>query len=370
MTLFNRALARAVKNRQNATMKNAIRAGMALLLLSSTACQSFYLLDQGIKNLDILEGAIEIESNGEPHVDGVDLNDEETEKLALIGQIRQFAAEELGLAVGNAYTSFYEVPDDAISYAVTAAHPLALVPYQWRFPFVGRVAYKGYFERADAEAEARRLHDEGWDIHISPVAAFSTLGWFDDPVLSTMLEYSAGGLADVIIHELAHRTVYFKNATDVNESMATLVGRHGTRLFLRKRYGDNSEQLQQYERNLRLNDFRSAILSRLRNDLDALYRSQFDADRKLLRKKELFAHASELLFPQAEHPESVLPPSNANIISRKQYSDHVELFAQVLDIFGGETRKFMAFLKELPDSDDPLPEIRKLLGLDESGQRT
>ena len=152
--------------------------------------------------------------------------------------------------------------------------------------------------------------------------------------------------------------------------MATLVGRHGTRLFLRKRYGDNSEQLQQYERNLRLNDFRSAILSRLRNDLDALYRSQFDAERKLLRKKELFAHASELLFPQAEHPEIVLPPSNANIISRKQYSDHVDLFAQVLDIFGGETRKFMAFLKELPDSDDPLPEIRKLLGLDESGQRT
>ena len=332
------------------------------LLALLTGCQSFYLIEQGFKNRGVMGEAVEIETSptGEIHVEGTDLDDDKQGKLRLIAEIREFAASELGLDVGDAYTTYYQVPDGAISHVVVAAHPLALAPYEWRFPIVGRVTYKGFFDREDAEAERDRLRDEGWDTHMGPVAAFSSLGWFDDPVLSTMLEYTDGDLADVIIHELAHRTVYFQNATDVNESMASVIGKRGAQLFLVTRYGEHSEQLDEFDALCASRATYREILRRLRFDLDALYRSNLADEQKLSRKEELFANASRLLYPDAENPESAIAPSNAFIIARKQYSDHVALFREVLAIFGGEPTRMMAFLKSLPESEDPLPALRDL----------
>jgi predicted aminopeptidase len=347
-------------------MKNLARALPSILLIAVlmvlSSCQSLYLIEQGYKNFGVMGGAVEIETpaTGAIRVEGFELSPEQQRKIALVNEIRQFAASELGLEVGDAYTTFYEVPEEAISHVVIAAHPLALIPYQWRFPIVGRVTYKGFFDLADAEDERARLREEGWDTHLGPVSAFSSLGWFDDPVLSTMLDYSDGDLADVIIHELTHRTVYFKNTTDVNESMATVIGQRGARLFLIQKFGEDSTELRELDDQTRWRAMRNEILRRLRFDLDALYRSTIDREQKLARKQEIFAHASRLLYPGAEQPADALAPSNAFVVGRKQYSDHRDLFEQVLEIFGGDPARMMAFLKSLSESEDPLPELRKL----------
>ena len=106
-------------------------------------------------------------------------------KLELVLAVRKFAANDLGLDVGDAYASFSIVPPGALLQVVSAAQKTKLVPYEWWFPIVGSVDYKGYFELVDAQAEAARLDGEGYDTYVRPSVAFSTLGWFDDPVLSS-----------------------------------------------------------------------------------------------------------------------------------------------------------------------------------------
>ena len=122
-------------------------------------------------------------------------------------------------------------------HVVSAAERTRLEPYEWWFPIVGSVDYKGYFELADAQAEASRLSGEGYDIYVRPSVAFSTLGWFDDPVLSSWLRADPVRIAELLIHELLHRTWYVSGETAFNESLATFVGHVGAVEFFRAHDG-------------------------------------------------------------------------------------------------------------------------------------
>ena len=151
------------------------------------------------------------------------------DKLRLVLRVRAFAEHELGFRVGGSYASLTEVSRPPIIHVLTAAPQTSLEPYTWWFPIVGRVAYKGYFNRALARAEARRLEARGYDTAIRTASAFSTLGWFDDPLLPHLLDYDPETLANVIFHELFHSTFYLTGHTAFNESLANFAG-HRPRL--------------------------------------------------------------------------------------------------------------------------------------------
>ncbi len=133
-------------------------------------------------------------------------------KLATVLAVRKFARDRLGLKVGGAYRTISQVDSGAIVWVVMAAPRDSLEPVSWWFPIVGRVPYRGYFDRGEAQAEAKSLEDAGYDTFVRPAVAFSTLGFFNDPLLSNLLNLSRVELAGVIIHELFHRT-FFSPAT-------------------------------------------------------------------------------------------------------------------------------------------------------------
>ncbi len=161
-------------------------------------------------------------------------------KLETVLSVRKFAAEQLGLNVGGAYQSIAPVDEGAVVHVVMAAPRDSLEPYTWWFPIVGSVPYRGYFDERDANAQAAELEAAGLDTLVRPAVAFSSLGFFDDPLLSNLLKLDRVELAGVIIHELFHRTYYLASDAMFDESAATYVGSAGAVAFFTSIEGESS----------------------------------------------------------------------------------------------------------------------------------
>ncbi|MDO8432409.1 MAG: aminopeptidase [Candidatus Binatus sp.] len=169
-----------------------------------------------------------------------DLSPEIREKLETVLAVRKFAEENLGLEVGGAYQTIAPVDNGAVVHVVMAAPRDSLRPYTWWFPIVGSVPYRGYFDPADANAMAASLESEGLDTMVRPAVAFSSLGFFDDPVLSNLLKLDRVELAGVLIHELFHRTYYLPSDAMFDESAATYVGSAGAIAFFAATEGESA----------------------------------------------------------------------------------------------------------------------------------
>ncbi len=289
-------------------------------------------------------------------------------KLDWVIQVKEFSAFEMGLESGDAYTTYYDTGGGPINYTVIASHPLALVPYLWHFPIAGTVPYKGYFDPAQAADERKRLLAEGWDAALLPVEAFSTLGWFSDPVLSTMFRLSRGKMAELLIHELTHRTLYFPDHSMLNESLATVVGRIGAERILQATFGENSDEIREYREEIDQEDLREEILNRLRGDLDALYRSRLPVEAKLNRKQEIFRTASLALW--RTEPDLRLLPTNALLILDREYRELNPKIQLALSKLGGEPRELIARLKSIRGSADPLSQLLDQLSSGDSREGT
>lgn len=166
-------------------------------------------------------------------------------KLELAIAARKFAEENLGLKATNNYTSFVQLDGDYVSYIVTAAPAYDLKPHLWTFPFTGAVPYKGYATKAEAIEEAKEFNPQEFDTHIRGVSAYSTLGWFDDPILSSMLKYRDYSLVNLIIHETVHATLYIEDNADFNERIATFIGNVGAEAYYLKTEGPQSKTLKE-----------------------------------------------------------------------------------------------------------------------------
>lgn len=169
-----------------------------------------------------------------------DLSEDVRAKLETVLAVRKFAAERLDLNVGGAYRSFAPVDQRAVIHVVMAAPRDSLEPYTWWFPIVGRVPYRGYFDATAASTEAQALETSGLDTMIRPAVAFSSLGFFSDPVLTNLLKLSRVELAGVLIHELFHRTYYLPSDAMFNESAATYVGSAGAVAFFAATEGESA----------------------------------------------------------------------------------------------------------------------------------
>lgn len=164
------------------------------------------------------------------------------QKLSIVNEIRNFAFDSLGLKYTENYTTYYDQHGKEILWVVTACAPYKFEPVTWSFPIIGSFTYKGFFDVDKAIALAKKLKGEGYDIEVSTVSGWSTLGWFKDPVLSNMLEGSVGSMANTIIHELTHGTIFVPDSMTFNENLASFVGRMGGKNFVQYKYGKGSQE--------------------------------------------------------------------------------------------------------------------------------
>ncbi len=292
------------------------------------------------------------------------------ERLGLSQEIRDFASRELGLPNNRSYRSYADLGRPYAVWNVVAAPRLDLSPKTWCYPFAGCAAYRGYFNERAARRHGDRLAADGFDVRVGGVAAYSTLGWFADPVLNTFLEYADADLAALVFHELAHQVVYVKNDSSFNESFATAVEVAGVRRWLRAQ--GRNEELAAYEQGRQRRRDLNRFLLEVRRELEALYASDDSDERKLALKAEVFRSLAgryrRELVPawraagtgdgggRSDSGEWLSRLNNADLVAVATYNDLVPAFLALLEASGGD---FPAFYAEVERLSELSPEERR-----------
>jgi len=275
------------------------------------------------------------------------------EQLQQVTAIRDFASRELGLPDNGSYRSYVDLQREYVVWNVFAAPEFSIEAKQWCYPFVGCVAYRGYFKEARARALASDLHARGFDVAVGGVAAYSTLGHFDDPILNTMLGWSDTELASIIFHELTHQLLYVKNDSSFNEALATLVEQEGVRRWLLSQ--GRTQDLALYVLRQQRYERVTQLLIETRAQLGALYESKADPAAMREQKRAIFAamHAKyEGLraewgghAPFAEWFAGDI--NNPHLVSIATYESCVPGFARELARLGGDLPAFYRRVREL-----------------------
>ena len=264
-------------------MKSVKLLVLLILLLQLTTCAAPSYYTQAISgHMKLMRDRQSIETllesqNTDPELAG---------ELMLAIDIREFAASSLGLDAGDSYTKFVATGQSAVTWNVVAAPEFSLEPRTWCFPVSGCVAYRGYFKQEAAEQYAQRLANKGFDIVVSPAIAYSTLGWFDDPLLDTMLQYNEEQLAAFIFHELAHRQLYVKGDSAFSEAYASFIEETGVLLWL-EATGREARLESWRTRQQASGEFRDLLLE-TRQQLSDVYASDNATVEKRAQKATLF----------------------------------------------------------------------------------
>lgn len=277
---------------------------------------------------------------------------ETARKLGLALEYAAWARAELALPRSRSYRSFVQVEDEAPVWSVMATPEFSLEPVSNCFLFVGCLAYRGFFARADAERHAARLSAAGLDVAVFPAPAYSTLGWFADPVFSSMLDGDDVALAEMLFHELAHERLYTGDDTAFDEAFATAVAREG----VRRRFGAPSPEAQSERESLRvIEEAFVRLLGAVRDELAALYASgRAEADMRADKQRILGALPARARALGAEHGHAGMfdgflatPVNNARLVGIGTYEDLVPDFTRVLAQEGHDLPRFYARVEAL-----------------------
>ena len=304
------------------------------------------------------------------------LPDELRRKFLLVGELRDFARTDLNLPPGQHYSHYVDLGRPFVVWNVHAAPELSLEPKTWWYPVVGRLKYRGYFSQHAAEFHARKLARHGFDVYVEGVEAYSTLGWFSDPLLNTFIHHEESELAEILFHELAHQIFFARGDTDLNEAFATAVAEEGVRRWLAAH--GTPEQQRRYEQKQRWQQEVVDLILQTRRQLEVAYEEENDSDpgarrgsrfpasqrlrgnsaepRKRLAKEkvstEFYQSAARL---QARSPASVTnsgkaregPINNARLNAIATYYRLVPAFREMLAGAGGDMAVFYRRVKEL-----------------------
>lgn len=216
-----------------------------------------------------------------------ELSEDKKNKLKLVLEIRKFAMTELELPVGGSYAAYVETGRPFVVWNLVVAPEFSLAPVEFCFLVAGCVTYKGYFNKYKALKQAEKYKARGFDVTVGGVKAYSTLGWFDDPVLDTFLSGSEIDLAALLFHEFAHQAVYLPGDTTFNESFATAIEIESVRRWLEARGSADDFNLYQ-EARLRQKQFLE-FMEFKKEKLRQLYQSDIEDQHKRLSKKQMFA---------------------------------------------------------------------------------
>ena len=275
------------------------------------------------------------------------------DKLARVLEIRAFASRELGLPDNQSYRRYADLERPFVVWYVFAAPEFSVEPLRWCLAFAGCINYRGYFERAAAEQFAAELARQGHEVYIGGVPAYSTLGWFDDPVLNTFIHYPDVEIARLVFHELAHQVAYAQDDTAFNESFAATVEQEGVRRWV-FRAGD-ARQLEAFERNRRARTEFAQLVQKVRGRLDALYRTRL-APEAMRERKVAIRAALEAEYRTLKAGWGGVDrydrwfaqqPNNAQLASVGLYTQRVPAFEALLLRERGDLGRFYAAVKEL-----------------------
>ena len=341
----------------------AIIFGAAMILFSGC-----YVLRQGSTMLGYLDSAVPLEKIAE--AEGA--AEEDRLFIEKIHDIRRFASMDLGLRANKNYTKYVELPRDYLAAVVSACAKDSFTRHEWWFPVTGRVPYKGFFNEEEARGEARALQKKDLDVWVRRVDAFSTLGWFSDPLYSYMKNYPVLRLADLIIHEQLHATVFFAGASEFNENLAAFVGSEGARLYMARRYGEDSEEYAAMKNQKADSASYISFLQGLAAELEALYKGPSSREEKL-REKENVIEAAKARFEEnydtlfksdAFRGFIQLPVNNAYLDLFRLYYAKDSWLEDFYRRSGRDLKKFIAAAKTIKKAGgDYKSQLEKALGL-------
>ena len=267
--------------------------------------------------------------------------------LQTANQILEFADDSLGLPSGGSYTSYVQLEANALVWNVVATEEFSLQAKTWCFLVAGCVPYRGFFKQDKAEYSSSKLRNKGMDVVVAPAGAYSTLGWFDDPLLSSMFAGSDVRLAAYLFHELAHQRIYLKDDSQFNEGYASFVEEIGLKTWLISRQKQNEIEKWQQQQDAS-NDF-SELVSTLQNNLEELYKSdQSQANKRQLKADafESFRHAYDQLSQDKWQGKRYYanwfnqPLNNAKIALFSTYEGSFCAFQNLLDQSEGDIEVF------------------------------
>jgi predicted aminopeptidase len=317
---------------------------------------NFSLVTYGI---DQLRGQLSIIRNAKPIEEILGdpgFPDSLKQKLRLIEEVKRFAIDSLGLKPTKNYSTLFDQHGKPLLMNLTAAEKFRLKAYTWNFPLLGNVSYKGFFDFARGEREASQLKKHNYDIEFSSVSAWSTLGWFRDPVFSGMLKRNEGQLAELIIHEMTHTTIYLKSSVDFNENLASAIGETGAEKFLASKFGIQSQQLENYLNEQEdYNRYAKHLLGGTKL-LDSLYQSienLSDAEKESLKKEMIMRIVNSLdtiPFHNTKYRTRFAKeelPNNAYFLSFVRYDSQKEEMKNELNKkFKGEIKSYLSYINE------------------------
>jgi predicted aminopeptidase len=326
-----------------------MRAYLTLFVLLLTGCSSVDYYWQGIR------GEVELLERAQPIPAVLDTTPDATlkRKLERAMAIRDYASRELGLPDNASYRRYTDVGRRFVLWNVIATPELSLEPRQWCYPVAGCVNYRGYFDESAAKAEAARFAAEGDDVHVAGVPAFSTLGYFNDPILSTFIRYPDAEVARLIFHELAHQVAYAKDDTVFNESFAVAVEEEGVERWLAAQH--DPALTEQFGSSRRYREGFRELVDRTRARLSSLYGSTASDDDKRAGKIAAF-EAMRGEYAALKRDWSGVAgydawfaqgPTNASLAAVALYSSKVPPFRALLAAEGGDLPRFYARVKEL-----------------------
>lgn len=289
-------------------------------------------------------------------------------KLKLAGEICDFARHELRLPVNGHYQLYADVGRPFVVWNVTASPEFSLESKTWWYPIVGSLDYRGYFAEASARKYADRICRKGFDTYVEGVEAYSTLGWFKDPLLNTFIHHHEAALAEILFHELAHQRVFASGDTDFNEAFATTVGQEGTRRWLRAK-GDVAS-LERYLVALQRNAQFVQLIADTRQKLEVLYGDERTPDGDIKAAKRPREANIEQLLREKQRIQAGLRSdyerlkvewggsagydawfagglNNAQLNSVATYFDLVPAFERLLAANDGDLERFYAAVKQL-----------------------
>jgi len=325
----------------------------ALLAVTLQGC---YYLSQYRGQLAILSASKSVDEV----VASGKLRAEDADTCRFIQEVKKFAEGHVGLKKTENFTTYYDAGTRPVSWSVSACRKDRFDPYLWLYPIVGPSRYKGFFEKEDALREQARVAKLGYDTHVSPVTAYSTLGWFKDPIYSHFLRYSKADLADLIIHELVHSTIYVAGDTAYNESLASFVASVAGETFVREKFGAASAELKEFRGELADQDRSEGFIDGIFGLLDGIYRSgraeRRDEAFELIRAEYAAAKGQ---WNRPRHGAFEGKGVNNAIIMGSRTYFRTDWWRAVFEHCGRDWKSFLKLAERAGEGRDPFREMEK-----------
>jgi predicted aminopeptidase len=320
------------------------------LILSCSGCRLAYIFHVAAGQFQLLNDSVPIQEALEDN----SLDSEHKARLRLVAGVKSFGENKLGLRQSRNYQTVHLKSSRHPIYVVSACPKDRLVRKTWWFPIVGHMPYLGFFDLKSAEAEKKALTEKDLDVTVGIADAYSTLGWFRDPVTLNLIQGSTVDLVETILHEMTHLTLYVKGQGEFNEGLAVLVGKMGALLFLEETYGPSHPFTVEAQKSIDDERIFSSFLASMLKDLEYLYNSPVSYSEKLAGRKEIFARALEdfkrlkkQLKTRRFSRFGDAKLNNAYLMSIGLYHRHFSLFEKAFKENGNSVKKTMAFFRDL-----------------------